>query len=651
MLNEAQQKAVRSTDGRLLVLAGAGSGKTRVIVHRIAHLIREKSVSPQAILGLTFTNKAAAEMRERVQSLIGADNARLVTLATFHSFCMQLLRKEIGKLGFTRDFSLYDERDLERIIGQLAREMLGHERELPSLAPTRAALNEAANRGGAADGPSWHDQFTKDLYERLQSTLRAYNAVSFDNLINLTIRLFEEHPEVLDRYQERFRYLMIDEYQDTNPAQFRLAELLSAKFGNLCVVGDDDQSIYGWRGAEVSHILHFKAAQTIKLEQNYRSTPLILDAANAVIAHNQNRHDKKLWSSASPGEPIEVFNAPTEIEEAAGVVARILRFREKEGLKWRDMAILYRSNALSRQFELALMQASWQKDGHWVRGIPYEVFGGLEFSERSEIKDLLAYLRVIANEKDEEALLRIINIPRRGVSDPFLDELTQINRSAKVPLWNILEDVSMNKREFRSHPRGVSGVRSFVTLIETARRRFHTSSLAESLVWLLEEIQYKKAIEEEVKSEKMRLFKWENVQECVNAVAQYEQETQEPSIMDFIANTALGKPVFPSELKKTHEDKVQLMTLHSAKGLEFPACFIAGLEDHILPHEKSREAMGIEEERRLFYVGITRARVFLTLSMARSRMRMGKTQPTHPSRFLFEIPKHLLKATSHKSFP
>jgi DNA helicase II / ATP-dependent DNA helicase PcrA len=648
MLNQAQQKAVCFTEGRLLVLAGAGSGKTRVIVHRIAHLIREKGVSPQSILGLTFTNKAAAEMRERVQSLIGTDNARLLTLSTFHSFCMQVLRKEIGKLGYTPDFSLYNENDMNRVVGQLARDMLGHEGEMPSLAPTKAALNAAANQGTSKESHIWHDKFSKELYERLQSTLRAYNAVSFDHLITLSIRLFEEHPEVLDRYQERFRYLMIDEYQDTNPPQFRLAELLSAKFGNLCVVGDDDQSIYGWRGAEVSHILHFKADQTVKLEQNYRSTPSILDAANAVIAHNKNRHEKKLWSSESPGEPIEVFNAPTDAEEAASVIARLLRFREKEGLKWRDMAILYRSNALSRQFEIALIQASWQKDGHWVRGIPYEIFGGLEFSERSEIKDLLAYLRIIANEKDEEAMLRIINVPRRGISDAFLDELTQINRFGKILLWKILEEVVSDKRKFHSHPRGVAGIRSFVSLIETARRRFKTEPLAETLIWFLEEIQYKKAIEEEVKSEKMRLFKWENVQECVNALSQYEQEAEEPSLSDFISSTALGKPVFPAEMKKSHEDKVQLMTLHSAKGLEFPVCFIVGLEDHILPHEKSMAATGIEEERRLFYVGITRARKFLTLSMARSRVRMGKAQPTNPSRFLYEIPKPLLNAVSHR---
>lgn len=630
-LNEHQEKAVCAVKGRILVLAGAGSGKTRVIVHRIAHLIQNLGVQPQSILGLTFTNKAAAEMRHRVEGLIGSQ-AKQVTLATFHSFCMQVLRKEIEKLGYTREFSLYDEGDIQRLIKQLTRDLLGHEGELPSLAPTRAALAEAANQGYSAEearGATWHDHFSKDLYVRLQSTLRAYNAVSFDSLISLTIRLFEEHPEVLDRYQERFRYLMIDEYQDTNPAQFRLAELLAAKYQNLCVVGDDDQSIYGWRGADVKNILDFKADQIIKLEQNYRSTSAILEAANAVIQNNQNRHAKKLWSASRSAEPIEVFNAPTDADEAQAVVGRILQLKDK-GLKWRDMAILYRSNALSRQFEVALMQASWQQNGKWMRGVPYEVFGGLEFSERSEIKDLLAYLRVIANPLDQEALLRIINVPRRGISDAYLDALTQANRSAGVPLWTLLE-----KEEKKA-------VCAFVDIIQEAKRRFHTPPFAEAFTWLIEKINYKKAIEEEVKSEKMREFKWENVQECVNALAQ-----EEGSLQDFIASTTLNQNK-QNFSQQTSDDKVHLMTFHSAKGLEFPACFLVGLEDGILPHEKSMMQTGLEEERRLFYVGITRAQKQLTLSMARARMRMGKTHLTNPSRFLYEIPKTLYKAVDHK---
>ncbi|MBS0626142.1 MAG: UvrD-helicase domain-containing protein [Verrucomicrobia bacterium] len=657
MLNPHQEKAVRTVNGRLLVLAGAGSGKTRVIAHRIAHLVLDLGVSPSSILGLTFTNKAAAEMRHRVEGLIGTERARSVTLSTFHSFCMQVLRKEIDKLGYTRDFSLYDERDLQRIITQIAREILGHDGELPSLAPTIAALADASNHGMSveeAKGGTWHDQFTKDLYVRLHSTLRAYNAVSFDSLITLTIRLFEGHPDLLDKYQDRFRYLMIDEYQDTNPAQFRLAELLAAKYQNLCVVGDDDQSIYGWRGAEVKHILHFKADQIVKLEQNYRSAPGILEAANAVIRHNQNRHNKVLWTADEAREPIEVFNAQTEAEEAQAVIDRLIRNRQEKKMKWKEMAILYRSNALSRHFELALMQAPWQKDGKWIRGIPFEVFGGLEFTERSEIKDLLAYLRLIANVQDQEAILRVINLPRRGISDSCLDELTQENRSVGVPLWDLLLEIAEGRKLLPKHPKAANGIRSFVDIVHTAQRRFEQRPLADTLIWLLEKIDYKKAIQDDVKSDKMREFKWENVQECVNALAQYEEEMEkagtpeEITLQHFIANTTLARQTMQHKSKKNDEDKVQLMTLHSAKGLEFPAVFIVGLEDHILPHEKSAAQTGIEEERRLFYVGITRARKYLTLSMSRSRMRMGQAHPTNPSRFLFEIPKELLKATSAK---
>lgn len=630
LLNPPQQKAVETVQGRVLVLAGAGSGKTRVIVHRIAHLI-ERGVSPGAILGLTFTNKAAEEMRHRVEEMIGKVGKE-VTLCTFHSFCMRILRKEIENLGYTREFSLYDERDMHRLIQQLTREMLGHEGELPSLAPTKAALAEAANQGLDAEEITWHDTFSKDLYLRLNSSLRAYNAVSFDSLITLVIQLFEGHPQVLAKYQERFRYLMIDEYQDTNPAQFRLAELLAGKYQNLCVVGDDDQSIYGWRGAEVKNILNFKADHVIKLEQNYRSTSCILGAANAVIKNNQNRHAKSLWSASQNAEPIEVFNAPTDAEEAAAIVSRLLYYKEK-GFLWKDMAILYRSNAFSRQLEINLMQAPWQNsDGKWMRGIPYEVFGGLEFAERAEIKDLLAFLRVIANPLDQEALLRIINVPRRGISDSYLDELTKVNRAQNIPLWDLL--VKEEKK----------AVKAFVELIEEAKRRFKNPPFHEALQWLIEKINYKKAIEEDVKSEKMRAFKWENVQECVNALA----ESKEESIQDFIRATTLNRQIQGN--KKTVDNKVHLMTFHSAKGLEFPICFLAGLEDGILPHEKSMMQTGLEEERRLFYVGLTRAQKHLILSMARVRLKMGKAHPTNPSRFLYEIPKDLFKVTDHKLF-
>jgi DNA helicase II / ATP-dependent DNA helicase PcrA len=650
-LNPEQEKAVRTIDGRVLILAGAGSGKTRVIVHRIAHLVN-LGKSPESILGLTFTNKAAAEMRHRVQGLVGKELSSRITLSTFHSFCMQVLRREIHQLGYTRDFSLYDERDLRRLIGQMAREMLNHEGALPSLEPTYAALSQASQKALRTDEEdtegNWHDSFSKDLYTRLQSTLRTYNAVSFDSLITLTIQLFEEHPAILARYQDRYRYLMIDEYQDTNQAQMLLSELLAKKYQNLCVVGDDDQSIYGWRGAEIKNILEFKADTLVTLEQNYRSTPAILSAANAVIRNNQSRHPKNLWCAEKKSEPVEIFHALTDAEEAQAIVQRLIHFRETKNLKWRDMAILYRSNSLSRQFELALMQASWKKEGHWVRGIPYEIFGGLEFAERSEIKDLLAYLRLIANPKDQEALLRIINVPRRGISEPFLQEATKHNRSANIPLWDVLEKIAGGSFATGT-ARAQNSVRAFVSLIQKYRRLFKEAPLAETMTKLIEEIQYKRAIEEEVKSEPMRQYKWENVQECINAIAQYEMGEKSPSLQDFISNTTLmNQPI--QDTPRYSDDKLQLMTIHSAKGLEFPAVFIAGIEDHILPHEKSSQQTGVEEERRLFYVGITRAERHLTLSMARSRMRSGKYAPTNPSRFLFEIPKDLLKVTTAKIF-
>lgn len=647
-LNSKQEEAIHTTEGRVLVLAGAGSGKTRVIVQRIAHLISHKKVPPTAILGLTFTNKAAEEMRHRVAALIGPI-AKQVTLSTFHSFCMQVLRREIQHLGYTRDFSLYDEGDLRRMVQTLAREMLGHEGELPSLAPTREAIARASHQTDPEE-MTWHDQFSKEMHGRLQTLLKSHNAVSFDTLISLTIELFEKFPDVLTRYQERFRYLMIDEYQDTNPTQFRLAELLSARYRNLCVVGDDDQSIYGWRGADVRNILTFKADSIIKLEQNYRSTPAILNAANAVIAHNQGRHDKKLWTATQSPELIEAFHAPTDADEATAVIDRILHYRETLNLKWRDFAILYRSNALSRAFEMGLLNASHHDGKSWVRGIPYEVFGGLEFAERGEIKDLLAYLRTLANPQDEEALLRILNVPRRGISDDLLDKLTTENRATQVSLWSLLEAIADGRKELTGHPRGLAGIRNFIQLMRTAKARFASEKLAPTLTWLLESLDYQKAIRDDVKSDRMRDFKWENVQECVNALAQYEQETQEPSLQHFVSTTQLARQPLARLAKGAQNDTVQLMTLHSAKGLEFPFCFLVGLEDHILPHEKSLAITGLEEERRLFYVGITRARQKLFLSMARTRMRMGKAQPTLPSRFLQEIPAQLLTLSNYKLF-
>lgn len=654
-LNPQQRHAVQTINGRVLILAGAGSGKTRVLTLRMAYLIQYLHVSPQSILGLTFTNKAAAEMRHRLATFINPSLAKQATLGTFHSFCMQILRKEIHRLGYTAQFTLYDEQDIQRVVQVIAREILQHDGELPSLAPTLSAIYQARYKGHAPEqvtqtGSQWHDSFTQEMYRRLQTSLRAYNAVDFDSLLGLTVELFEKFPDVLDAYQERFRYIMIDEYQDTNPIQYRLASLLSAKYGNLCVVGDDDQSIYGWRGADVRNILAFDQATVIKLEQNYRSTNTILKAANGVISNNQTRHHKALWSQGGEGELIEVFHAPNEVDEAAAIVKRLVKIKENKGLKWCDIAILYRSNALSRQVELALMKEVWKQGEKWIQGIPYEIFGGVEFYERKEVKDLCGYLRLLVNPLDQEALLRVINQPRRGIGDESLDVLTAYNRQHQIPLWNVLQGVlrgAQSVADLSLSSRALKGIEEFCAIMEEAKQRFVQGSLAEAMQWLVQRIHYQKAIQEEVKSTQMRDFKWENVQEFISALSELDQRSaesgSEKTLAHFLSQFTLkDQTALMAKARSDQGDKVNLMTFHSAKGLEFPVCFLVGLEDHIIPHEKSMMETGVEEERRLMYVAITRAKQSLILSMAKQRKRMGKDCSSRPSRFLFEIPKELL---------
>jgi len=655
-LNQQQREAVEKIEGRVLILAGAGSGKTRVLTLRMAYLIKHHQISPDSILGLTFTNKAASEMGHRLSSLVGTPIAKRVTVSTFHSFCMMILRDEIHQLGYTPNFTLYEEKDVQRLLSLIARDLLDHEGKLPSLLPTTEAITFAKNRGMKAEeiqgtGSSWHDEFSRTVYTRLQDSMRAYNAVDFDSLLCLTVELFEKFPNVLEKYQNRYRYIMIDEYQDTNPIQYRLAALLASKYQNLCVVGDDDQSIYGWRGADIQNILDFGNAHTIKLEQNYRSTNVILKAANAVIANNHKRHGKALWSSKSEGELIEIFHAPTESDEAQAVVCRMDRLRKQQNLKWGDMAILYRSNALARPFELALMKHTWQEGQEWVRGVPYQVFGGTEFYERREIKDLMAYLRVIVNPLDQEALLRVVNYPRRGIGENSLDILTAYNRSRSIPLWEVLQGVVSGGSDYSALGEQISGksfkgIQQFLETLSTAKSKFTSPNMHETLDWLVKEINYEKAINEEVQSTQMRTFKWENVQEFISTLKEYETHAlKQCSLHDFVLTMPLSDQ-WKNSSKETDQNMVTLMTIHSAKGLEFPACFLVGMEDHIIPHEKSLKESGIEEERRLMYVAITRAKAFLTLSMARQRKRMGVEVACAPSRFLLEIPKEYRKETT-----
>lgn len=653
-LNPSQQKAVLATEGRVLVLAGAGSGKTKVLTHRIAYLISDKNVPPSKILGLTFTNKAAEEMRRRVSLLIGENKAKGVTLSTFHSFCLKILREDIHRLGFTESFSIYDENDIERMAAGIAKDILGREKELPSLAPTLALIAKARSQGhflladeGAAN---WHDAFSKEVFTRLEQSMRAYNAIDFDSMLFFTKRLFEEHEDVLAKWQDRYSHVMIDEYQDTSPVQYQITELLTKHTRNLCVVGDDDQSIYGWRGAYLKNILEFSHEYRVTLEQNFRSTNTILKTANALIKNNTLRHEKNLWSAYGEGESVEVFVAPDESGEAEAIAHRICTIKEHLGIAFSDIAVLYRSNALSRLIEKAFLNHLYVTPQGTKRGIPYQIVGGTEFYERREIKDVLAYLRALINEKDTEAILRIINYPRRGVGDEALDTLTAYSRSEKIPLMEVLKGIEREEHDLvKISKQAQKGIREFLAILNDAKNKFKERPLGEALAFLIERIQLKRAIENEVKSAKGQEFKWENVLEFINSVKEIEETGSQ--------NSFQGLSRFVNDLTLRNErshfdhgeskrgDAVQLMTFHSSKGLEFKVCFLIGIEDHIVPHEKSLLDVGVEEERRLLYVAITRAMRYLVISMAKSRKRLGQPSDSRPSRFLFEIPKELIKTT------
>lgn len=644
-LNAEQKKAVLTTHGKVLVLAGAGSGKTSALVSRIAYLIKFQGVDPKEILGLTFTNKAALEMKQRVAKYVASEKAQQIDLCTFHSFCFHLLKKEIHRLGFTNEFTIYDEKDIKRLCESLAKQMLEHENsKLPSIETTIEEVKKLRQELSPSQklNPSWHDKFAQQMLNELDDCLRAYNALDFDNLIRLTLKLFNDFPDVLETYQKRFRYIMIDEYQDTNPMQYALAKLLSSHHGNLCVVGDDDQSIYGWRGAEIEHILNFEYDHLIKLEQNYRSTDIILGAANSVIFNNQKRHEKTLWTNVKEGPLIDVFHAPDEQKEAEAVIGRMIKLKNEYHLDWSDFAILYRSNHLARPFEMLLLAQSWHDGKNFRRGIPYNIALGTEFYDRSEIKDILSYLRVIVNPNDQEALLRIINFPRRGISSQTLDKLTKHNRSYKRSLWSVITDYELLS-EIEIPNKALLSIKQFIEIILEARIQFEEQPLETAFDWLIKKIDYQNVIQEETSSEKGEKFRLENIEQLKILLKQYESDQPNGKLDAFIHDIILNSKNAEFSNGSSTNKGVNLLTFHSAKGLEFEACFIVGVEDHILPHEKSLSENGLEEERRLFYVALTRAKKYLTLSMARNRKRLGKDNQSNPSRFLFEIPKETLK--------
>ncbi|HHV62327.1 MAG TPA: DNA helicase PcrA [Firmicutes bacterium] len=635
-LNPRQREAVCHTEGPLLILAGAGSGKTRVITYRIAYLIGEKDVFPGSILAVTFTNKAANEMRERVAGIVGPW-ARSVHIGTFHSFCVRVLRRHIDKLGMPRDFTIFDSSDQQAAIKQALRDLnINDKRFAPAgvLGTISNAKNELMGPIDFKDAArGFYEETVARIYEVYQSILRKNSALDFDDLLMETVELFRGFPEVLGEYQEKFKYIMVDEYQDTNQAQYVIVRLLAARHRNLCVVGDEDQSIYGWRGADIRNILDFEEdypdARVIKLEENYRSTGTILEAANEVIKNNRERKDKALWTRNPRGEPIRHFVAPDEHEEARFVANEILKERRETGRNYRDFVVLYRMNAQSRVFEETFMSL----------GIPYRIVGGLRFYERKEIKDIIAYLRLILNSHDAVSLQRVINVPKRGIGDTTIEKLAAFARHENIVMFEAMRRAG----EIEGIPeRTRTQISRFTGMIEELAARRDEISPTMLVNEVLERTGYLRELESEKTVE--ALARIENIKELLSVTKEFEARQSasgaETSLAAFLEEVALISDI---DTLKEDEEGVTLMTLHSAKGLEFPVVFMVGMEEGLFPHSRALMDDGeLEEERRLCYVGITRAREQLYLTHASKRMIYGEASQTLPSRFLGEIPGELV---------
>ena len=634
-LNKEQREAVFHTEGPLLILAGAGSGKTRVLTHRIAYLIDEKGVNPWNILAITFTNKAAGEMRERVDRIVGF-GSESIWVSTFHSTCVRILRRHIERLGYSTNFTIYDADDQKTLMKDVCKQLqidtkIYKERSL--LAAISSAKDEmitpdAYELNAAGD---YHKQKIAKVYREYEKQLRSNNALDFDDLLVKTVQLLQTQPDILEYYQERFRYIMVDEYQDTNTVQFKLISILAKKYRNLCVVGDDDQSIYKFRGANIKNILNFENvfedARVIKLEQNYRSTENILNAANGVIRNNYGRKDKALWTENGVGDKIVFQQFDNAYDEADYIVSDI-RSHVREGVRsYNDHAILYRTNAQSRMFEEKFVTAN----------IPYKVVGGINFYARKEIKDLLAYLKTIDNGLDDLAVKRIINVPKRGIGLTTINRVQENAVERGVGFYEALRTVDM----IPGIGRGVAKLESFVALIEHFKESAKTMLVSELMQEILDYTGYMEELKEEGGEEAETRI--ENIDELLSKIAAYEESCEDeiPTLSGFLEEVALVADI---DSLDESSDYVVLMTLHSAKGLEFPEVYLAGMEDGIFPSYMTITAddpSEIEEERRLCYVGVTRAMENLTLTCARRRMMRGEVQYNKMSRFLKEIPVHL----------
>ena len=636
-LNKEQKEAVLHTEGPLLLLAGAGSGKTRVLTHRVAYLIDEMGVNPWNILAITFTNKAAQEMRERVDQIAGF-GADQVWVATFHATCMRILRRHIDRLGYDSNFTIYDTDDQKSVIKQVCKRLnidtkMYKERTLLSeISSAKDELVDVREFEVKSVGDYKKSVIAK-VYREYQETLKKSNALDFDDIIVKTVELFKSCTEVLYNYQERFKYIMVDEYQDTNTAQFELIRLLADGYRNLCVVGDDDQSIYKFRGANIRNILDYEKvypdAKVIKLEQNYRSTQNILDAANAVIRNNRGRKEKALWTEKGAGSRVHFRQFDNAYEEAEYIADDIADKVKNDGIAYADCAVLYRTNAQSRLLEERMV----------VEGIPYHVVGGVNFYARQEIRDILAYLKTIDNGRDEVALRRIINVPKRSIGAASLEKVADYAQMKDITLFDALCEADQIKGLGRAETK----IRGFVNLIEVLRSGLSSYTLPDLIKSLLERIDYAEYLrDQDEESAEDRLG---NVDELITKAAAYEETHDEPSLSEFLEEIMLVADIDNVE---NGDNRVLLMTLHSAKGLEFPVVYLAGMEDGLFPSFMtiaSDDPLEIEEERRLAYVGITRAKEDLTLTCAKSRMLRGETQYNPVSRFVREIPKELLDNT------
>ena len=635
-LNEEQREAVFHTEGPLLILAGAGSGKTRVLTHRIAYLIEEKGINPWNILAITFTNKAAGEMRERVDDIVGF-GSESIWVSTFHSTCVRILRRHIDRLGYDNNFTIYDSDDQKTLMKDVCKLLqidTKTYRERTILSAISSAKDEMIT-------PEEYElnaygDFSKkkiaEAYKEYERQLKANNALDFDDLLVKTVQLFQTQPEILEYYQDRFRYIMVDEYQDTNTVQFKLISLLAAKYKNLCVVGDDDQSIYKFRGANIQNILSFEKefedTKVIKLEQNYRSTSTILDAANAVIKNNVGRKAKSLWTENGEGEKIQFRQFDTAYDEAEYIVGDIRERVDNGKAAYCDHAVLYRTNAQSRLFEEKMITAN----------IPYKIVGGVNFYARKEIKDLLAYLKTIDNGKDDLAVRRIINVPKRGIGLTTVNRITEAAQQRGISFYEALCSADLVPGLGRS----ISKLESFAAMIEYFRKEAEHLSITELMKEILTETGYVEELKAEGEEEaEVRL---QNIDEFLNKIAAYEESCEEelPTLSGFLEEVALVADI---DSLDEESDYVVLMTLHSAKGLEFPYVYLAGMEDGIFPSYMTITAddpTELEEERRLCYVGITRAKKELAMTCARRRMIRGETQYNKMSRFLKEVPPQLL---------